>query len=82
MVVEFRFVSGKPDAIVTVDAAYTKNGETAALPLRTATVDVLRGFLSHKLPGVRVFDAPRETARMLRRDLDAARAAWVEVSAP
>ena len=65
------------DPTVTVKSGYTKNRKMATIPLRTATAEALRTFLAHKLPGARLFDVPKDSAKMLRADLAAARRSWL-----
>ncbi len=67
---------------VTVQAAYSKRRREDTLPLRASTVRTLRswhktlGSASTKHP---VFPGmPLKTAKMLRADLEDARAAWIE----
>jgi integrase len=58
---------------VTVAAAYTKNGQTATLPLPDDLTEDLAAFLASLRPGAIVFHLPAEKgAKMLRIDLAAA----------
>jgi integrase len=58
---------------VTVDAAYTKNGQTAALPLTDDLAGDLAAYVAGFKPGETVFLLPFDQgARMLRHDLKAA----------
>ena len=65
---------------VTVQAAYSKRRRTDALPLRPAMAAMLTDFLATKHPGAMAFNMPPSTctAKMIRRDLSAARAAWLK----
>ncbi len=66
--------------VLNVRAATTKNKRGAVLPLRDSTVEILRDYLSGKLPGAAVFKMPSEfsVCRMLRKDMINARSAWVQ----
>jgi len=59
---------------VTVRAAYSKNRQEAAIPLRKDTAEELRGYLRGKLPTAKAFAMPKAdyVAKMLRADLEAA----------
>jgi Phage integrase family len=60
-------------ATVTVPACYTKNGNTATLPIPNELVDDLASYVAAMTPGRPVFPLPTEKgAKMLRRDLKAA----------
>jgi integrase len=69
-------------ATVTVAAAYSKRRREDSQPLRADLAELVRGWLAGRpraVRSVRLFAAmPRNTARMLRADLKAARAAWIE----
>ena len=65
---------------VTIEAAYSKHRRRDQLPLRPSTSDELRGFLSGKMPNVRVFNMPEKTAKMLRADLADAGIPYVDDS--
>jgi integrase len=55
---------------VTVDAAYTKNGETATLTLPRDLADDLAAFVAPLPTGMPIFPLPvNKGAKMLRRDL-------------
>jgi integrase len=61
----------------TVEAGYSKRRKRDVQPLPDALVDPLRAWLAGFDPGERVFTGiAKGTARMLRSDLAAARAAW------
>ena len=63
----------------TVEAGYSKRRKRDVQPLAPAMVEPLREWLSGFEPGSRVFEGiARDTARMLRSDLAAARSAWVK----
>jgi len=65
---------------VTVAASYSKRRRTDTQPLRSDTASGLRDFFSSKLPTACAFKmpAPCNVVRMLRKDLEGARAAWIE----
>ena len=65
---------------VTVQAGYSKHRREDVLPLRPDTAGDLREFLSRKLPDAPAFNGPkhRPWSEVLRDDLAAARAAWME----
>jgi len=63
---------------VTVAAAHSKRRHQDVQPIRRDLAEVLRPWLAGKLERRPVFDGlPDDTARMLRKDLDAARADWI-----
>jgi len=66
--------------VVAVDAAYTKNSKDDVLPLREATVAMLRDALSATPAGGRLFTFHKfpQYAKMLQRDLADARGKWLE----
>jgi len=68
---------------VAVDAAYTKNSKDDMLPLREATVALLREALAATPAGGRLFTFHKfpQYAKMLQRDLADARAKWLEEAA-
>jgi integrase len=70
-------LSGK---ILNVRAATTKSKRSAILPLKDFTVDILRGYLSGKMPSAAVFKmpSPHNIADMLRQDISNARSEWVQ----
>jgi integrase len=58
---------------VTVAAAYTKNGQTATLPIQRSLVDDLAAYVAPLEPKMPIFPLPSgKGAKMLRRDLKAA----------
>ncbi len=67
-------------ATATVEAGYSKHRRADVLPLRPATADALRAYLSLRLPDARAFPMPKQKrgAAMIRADLEAARAKWLE----
>jgi integrase len=67
---------------VRVEAAYTKNGEVAELPLPGDLVDDLKVYMTTLEPGVPVFPlpGPGKGAVMLRADLKAAGIPYRDVS--
>jgi integrase len=67
---------------VTVEAAYSKHRREDRQPIRSDLAEILRPWLAAKPAGERLFARlPGHTARMLRGDLEAARAAWIEAAA-
>ena len=68
--------------VVTVTASATKNRTEANQPLRADTVEELRAFLVDKMPTASAFNMPSKdhVCRMFRRDLAAARVAWLETA--
>jgi integrase len=66
---------------VTVAAAYTKNGQTATLPVQTSLVDDLAAYVASHSPKRPIFPLPSgKGAKMLRRDLKAAGIPYRDVS--
>ncbi|MBI3832502.1 MAG: tyrosine-type recombinase/integrase [Planctomycetes bacterium] len=70
--VSFRLDDKRPAVFVAGSA--TKNAQSADLPIRTKTAELLRGHLKLKLPTAKAFAMPpvTDTARMIRADLAAA----------
>ena len=65
----------------TVEAGYSKRRKRDVQPLPEALVEPLRAWLAGFDPGEQVFSGiAGDTARMLRSDLTAARAAWLKAS--
>jgi integrase len=67
----------------TVQAGCTKNREQAVQPLPASVATALRGYLEAKPAGVAVWPAgcwPVHASIMIRRDLEAARTAWLSLS--
>ena len=65
---------------VTIQAvAKTKAKKRQTIPLRRETADLLADHFNGRLPTTAAFDMPQghETARMVRHDLEVARAAWI-----
>jgi integrase len=66
---------------VTVEAAYTKNGETATLPLPTDLAADLAAYVAPLPPGKPIFPLPADKgAKMLRKDLAVAGIEYEDVS--
>ncbi len=63
---------------VRVAAAYSKHRRQDELALRRDTARELKALLAGKLPNALAFNVPEKTAKMLREDLAAARAAWLK----
>jgi integrase/recombinase XerD len=70
---------------VTVPAAYTKNGRSDTMPLHPVVVEQFRDWLATRpdSPTAPLFELKspgggfRKTAKMMRKDLAAARTAWI-----
>ena len=73
----FRF--GNTQSTVLIQAANSKRRRKDELPLRPDTATAVEAHLEDKQPGARAFKLPRKDnmAEMLRRDLAAARGAWL-----
>lgn len=63
-----------------MEAAYTKNGDPATLPLSIDLADDLAPDVATLAPGTPVFPLPAQGAEMLRPDLEAARIPYVDAS--
>ena len=64
---------------ITVKASYSKRRRDDVQPIRQDLADRLRPWLAGRDASERVFASlPESTARMLRHDLSAARAQWIE----
>ena len=64
---------------VTVAAAYSKRRRNDVQPIRADLADLLRPWLVERPRGKRLFlRLPRYTARMLKKDLAAARKKWID----
>jgi integrase len=74
----FRLSGDEPT--VTVAAAYCKNRRESTLPLRPDTVEMLVVHLKDQQRDVCAFAVPprEHVAKMIRADLDAARAKWIK----
>ena len=67
---------------VTVHAARSKRRSTDTQPIRRDLAELIRAWLSGRPVGQSLFaKLPRNTARMMRPDLKAARLAWVDAAA-
>ena len=72
--------------VITVEAGYTKNREQASLPIRRGLAAELKGFIESR--GIARDEKlwsqmTNQTAKMIKRDLAAARATWLdELSGP
>jgi integrase len=72
------FSSDRPT--ITVQACYTKNRKLAVLPIRTDVARELRAFIDGRAiaSDAKLWpEMTKQTAKMIRRDLEAARAAWL-----
>ncbi len=68
---------------VTVQAAYSKRKRMDVQPIRRDLAEALRGFLSTKPTGERVFALPeKKAALLLRADMEAARTKWIAEAPP
>lgn len=74
------FSFGAKLATVTVEAGSSKRLRRDELPLRPQLAEELRVQVAHMLPAATAFSVPEsdDTADMIRADLAAARAAWLE----
>ena len=61
----------------TVEASFSKRRRRDTQPLRSDLAAVLRPWLATKPSDRPVFKMPEKTAKMVRRDLEAARAVWI-----
>ncbi len=62
---------------ITVAAGYSKRRHRDTQPIRRDLAELLRPWLVDKPRGEPVLPLPRRTARMMRVDLNRARAAWI-----
>ena len=69
-------------ATVRVNAAYSKRGRWDLLELRPHMADKIRARLELSMPKAAVFDMPKKdrVAHVLRKDLAAARKAWIKAA--
>ncbi len=74
-------LDAEPPAVV-VAARSSKRRRLDRQPLPPGVVPVLRAWLSGRAEGAPVFPLPSDTAGMLRRDLAAAREAWLAEAGP
>jgi len=66
---------------VRVDSAYTKNRKAAVLPVKAATMALLKEHLRGKLPTAPAFGlTDNHSAKMIQNDLTAARKHWLEAA--
>jgi len=65
-------------ATVTVDAAYSKNGEQATLPLRADLATALKAWVKGRKSRLWPGTWNKVGAKMMRQDLAAARASWLD----
>jgi len=74
----FRLAGKNPS--VAVRAAYSKRRRDDTQPIPQTTAEALRAFLATKMPAAKAFNLPTASkiAPMLKRDLAAAKAAWVK----
>jgi len=63
--------------VVTLAGAYTKNKQLAELDLKPELTAEIEASLADKSPDAPAFRMPNSAARMIRKDLDAARAKWI-----
>jgi integrase len=72
------FDVGSATPAIVVNAAYSKRRRLERQPLPSDFIPKLKEWLSKKEAGSRVFASiPRDTARMMRSDLQAARSTWL-----
>lgn len=76
-VADFNLIATQPT--LRLQAGVEKNRKGFTFRLRPDTAIMLRDHLSHKAPASAAFNLPdgQNMARMLRADLEAARAAWI-----
>jgi integrase len=66
---------------VTAAAAYSKRRRQDVQPIRPDLAELLRPWIEGRPRGDRLFPrVPRHTARMIRQDLEGARAAWIKAA--
>jgi len=65
---------------VTAKAAYSKRRREDVQPIRSDLAELLRPWLTGFERNRRLFPLPHNTAKMFRRDLDAARSAWIDAA--
>ena len=65
------------DAMVIVEAAYTKNGRMAQQAIRAKLAEALGGYLKGRPARKAIWRLNEWTGEMVRRDLAAARSAWI-----
>ena len=70
-------LDGNPPT-VTVKAGYSKRRREDIQPIRNDLAGLLRPWLADKPEGVPVFAMPDKPVMLIRRDLEAARSAWLE----
>jgi|GEM_PF-1058825 len=64
--------------MVRVEAQDTKNGKSAVLPVKAATMARIQAHLAKKMPTAAAFGLnPEHGARMIQTDLAAARSGWI-----
>ncbi|HDS84189.1 MAG TPA: hypothetical protein ENN97_03215, partial [Phycisphaerales bacterium] len=64
---------------VQVDSAYTKNRKAAVLPVKPATVAMLKEHLKSKMPTAPAFGlTDNHSAQMFQNDMTAAREDWIQ----
>ena len=75
--------AGPYPAVTVRGAKATKEKKTRTIPLRRSLADALKAHVAGRLPATPLFTLPseRETAAMVRADLEAARAAWIAAGA-
>ncbi len=76
-------LDAKHPSIIVKAGARNKYKVERRVPLKLATVSLLKGHLESKLPEATAFAVPpkQHSAKMVKADLDAARAAWLKESA-
>jgi integrase len=65
---------------VKVEAEDTKNKKPALLPVKAALMDKIKAHLTGKLPTAAAFSIPEAAAKMLCKDMTAARAGWIKAA--
>ncbi len=65
---------------IKVLAGFSKRRRNDMQPIHTGLAKLLRPWLESKEPGSTVLDLPARSAKMLREDMEAARATWIDES--
>jgi integrase len=75
-------LDGVDSTILVKAGAKNKYKSDRRVPLRAETARLLREFLEKKMPEALAFKVPshKHSAKMIRADLDAARAAWLDTA--
>jgi len=63
---------------LTLAGAYTKNRQTATLPLKDDVCEALKTYAAGKLPKAKIFKMPDKTSRVIKLDMEDARKYWIK----